>query len=144
MNKRIRNLVFYLALVLIALFSYFYLCDWWSEVVQTVLNYYKEVSIIFTICVFGTIPFRFFAFRKGKLIFKREDFYFLGPFMNLALEPLALSSVFYVAMFMLHLYSLGSFSEELSFEESIILLMVIGGLLYWSVYKLYEMVREIV
>jgi hypothetical protein len=143
MNKRIWKLVLYLILVFIALFSYFWLRDWWLESIRAVLNYYNEVSIIFTLFAIGTIPFRFYAVKKGKLRFRKRGFYFLGPFMSLALEPLAICSVFYVAIFMLRTFSQGVYSEELSIERSFIFLMVVGGLLYWSVYELYEMIREI-
>lgn len=137
------GLIAYSVLAFSAVVSYFMLREWWYDTLKIVLNYFREVSIIFGFLCFFTIFFHFRSIKEKEIIPEKKGFYFLGPFIYLIARPSITSSIFYVALFMLYVIINGPFYDELPTQELIVLLAVIGGLLYWSTSELFEMIREI-
>lgn len=142
-NRRPWGWILYLILVVPAIVSYFMFREWWYNNLQIVLDYFREMSIIFGFLSFFTAFFHLRSIKEKEAIPEEKSFYFLGPFVYFIARPSITSSIFYVAMFMLYVIFHEPFYTELPPQELIILVAFIGGLLYWSISELHKMLCEI-
>lgn len=147
MSSKGRNhlgLIIYVFLVIFAIISYFFFFEWWYSTLGIILNYFREMSIIFGILCFFTIIFRLHSLQEKEIVLEKRGFYYLGPFIYLLSKPSITSSTFYVALFMLNVIFNEPFYGELPAQELFLLLAFIAGLLYWSIYECYKMVCDII
>lgn len=135
----------YLIIVVISLLLTFTLKMPWEQNIRILLNYYKEISLCFSILTIILIPFRLYYFNQ-KGMPKISKFHFLGPTIDLTIEltfePLIDASFFYSAMFLLFTI----FKERatgLWLDSFLVLLIVAGILLFQSISDLLEMGRDI-
>lgn len=137
------GLIIYLFLLILVAISYFFFLDWWYNNLRIILNYFREMSILFSFLCFITIIFHLHSLKEKEIVLEKKGFYFLGPFIYLLSKPSITSSTFYVALFMLYTIVNEPFYEELPAQELILLLAFIAGLLYWSISECYNMVYDI-
>jgi len=135
------SLIIYAILVIGAIILYLLKIPW-QENVRIMLSYYGEISICFFIISAGLIPLRLIAVEQKGVATAATKIRFLGPIVDLSLEPLFDASLFYAALFILYTI----FQEHgnvLSLDPFLILIMVAGILLYESINSVYEMALEI-
>lgn len=137
------RLIAYLAIVVLAFFLYVSRAPW-QQCINTILGYYEEISLVFTIAVCCLIPLRILAVAQKGMVpetRKREKFRMFGPLVVFIFDPLYDTALFYSALFMLH----AIFQRELSLilEPLLVLLLVSGFLLYESVTNILKLAREI-
>lgn len=134
--------IVYVSIVVLSICSHFVLKINWEQIIKSILNYYGEISICFSMVSFFLIPFRLFYVKQKRITPEIRNIRLLGPLIDLTIEPLFNASLFYSAMFMLHVI----FQEQdqgLTFDSFLILLVVAGILLYGSISYMYDMVLEI-
>lgn len=133
-----KGLFVYVIIVFIACTTYFLKLPW-QQCVTDMLEYYNEVSVVFTIVICCLIPFRVYIFSHKRMSVKEQRFRVLGPLISYISEPLYDVALFYSALFMLHTV----FEKGLSLDPLLVLLLVSALLLYESVIDLLRVAREI-
>lgn len=114
----------------------------WQEYVRIFLGYYEKICLGFVALSLLLVPFRLHAVKRRGLAPETRKVRFLGPFIDLAIDPLYDATLFYAGMFMFYTI----FQERthgLSLDPLLVLLFVAGILIYQSVTDLHKLGCEI-
>lgn len=132
------RLLAYIALLIGAFLLYVFKVPW-QQCINSVLTYYEEFSLLFTIGICCLIPLRIFSLKQKGVVLETRRFHILGPLVAFILDPLYDAALFYSALFMLHII----FQKELSLDPLLVLLLVSGIILYESITHVFRLAREI-
>lgn len=131
-------LLAYVTLVVGAILVYVFKVPW-QQCINSILAYYEDFSLLFTIAICCLIPLRIISLRQKGVVLETRRFHILGPLVAFILDPLYDAALFYSALFMLHII----FQKELSLDPLLVLLLVSGMLLYESMTHVFRLAGEI-